>query len=154
MYRMYLDKRDNEVHEQLQARDTPASAPEAPRALEKRIYDGEIFCGCGWDLVPSDYDAAVANLESQFANWVNVDSGSYYAIQGAVVAFACNKGEGFWITASSYGVCIASVTDSCGEYVTGTYRQISGGDADIGCMQYSAGLDFCGDTENSPVDSC
>lgn len=156
MYRVYLDERGNEVHESVQARAAPESALEVPSGLEKRIEGGETFCGCGFDLVPSDCDAAVADIENQLGNGVYINVPSYYSIRGAVVAFVCVSSRNFEISGSDYSSYVSAVTDACGRYVAGTYLAIGDGadHADIGYMQYYSGLDFCANAEGSSWHSC
>ena len=44
-----------------------SAAPEADESLEKR-FAGQIWCGCGFTLVPGDCDAAVADLKTQLVS--------------------------------------------------------------------------------------
>jgi len=156
VYRVCLDGRGNEVHESLQARAAPESAPEAAPDMKKRVELGEIFCGCGFNLVPSDCDAAVADLENQLGNGVTIDFDSYYSIRGAVVAFVCSRSSDFPISGSDYSQYVSDVTSECGRYIAGTYFAVGDGadQADIGYMQYYSGLDFCAHAEGSSSHSC
>ncbi|KAH8689348.1 hypothetical protein BGW36DRAFT_433354 [Talaromyces proteolyticus] len=166
VYRMYLDEHGNEIHESI---STPAlkeiakassAAQDISDNVETRSNEVEYvesFCGCGFDLVHSDCDAAVASLEAQLGTGVLITELSYYAIKGAVVAFVCNRGYGFEINSDDYARGIGGVTSVCGRYVAGSLEGYSfddGGYADVGYMQYYAGLNFCEHAEGSGSSSC
>jgi hypothetical protein len=124
--------------------------------MKKRIEKGKIFCRCGCNLVPSDYDAAVTDLEKQLGNGVSITSGSYYSIRGAVVAFVCSRSRDFLISRFDYSQYVSDVTSVCGRYIAGTYLAVCDGadQADVGYMQYYSGLDFCAHAEGSSSHSC
>lgn len=157
---MHIDSRNTEIHTLLSTHaplpSPPASPLPSPSLTPRYVWPGEIFCGCGYNLDPPSCDAAVADLRSQLGSYSTIYQ-AYYSIRGPVVAFVCNLNPGFFVTDSDdYGGYIAVVTQQCGRYVAGTYFAFDEGEygADVGYMQYFAGLDFCGAAEGSSQNSC
>jgi hypothetical protein len=153
VYRAYVDERGNEVHESVKRAFTDAT-PTAP--IRRQSETGTTRCGCGFNLVPGDCDAAVADMENQLGGGVTFSDSAYYSIRGAVVAFACAKNGRFTINSSQFSDFVSDVTSACGRYVAGTWIDLTGGGdtGDVGYMQYSAGLDFCANAEGSNEPNC
>lgn len=162
VYRAYVDERGNEVHESVN-RAFPDATPAAPISVVQRDEDslaardfGQIYCGCGFDLVPGDCDAAVADIKNQLGGGATFSYRAYYSIRGAVVAFACARTYDYTITGDNYASFVSDVTSVCGRYVAGTFADYGQGylGADVGYMQYYSGLDFCAHAEGSSEHSC
>jgi hypothetical protein len=126
-------------------------------ALERR-GNGQTWCGCGIQMDQGSCDAAVADIENQFGNGNNVNSGqSFYSIRGSVVAFVCNRSSATYNSDGSFFALVASdITNTCGRYVPGSRDEGSNqfGQVIYGYMNYQNGLDFCHDSTNSGQSSC
>jgi hypothetical protein len=142
-------------------------------SLAKRIPDPntEYSCGCGFSLDHGNCDNAVNGLKNYLDQHAdpNFSTGCYdltlytatWTYVGNVVAFLCNPGTGVG-EPTYYGVCssdvtnsLAAVTNHCGLYIAGieaasAWLPFPDGSLELynpyytGYMQYSAGLDFCG----------
>ncbi|XEV07305.1 hypothetical protein FSHL1_012592 [Fusarium sambucinum] len=110
-----------------------------------------MWCGCGLSMDHGNCDTAVDMLKAQFFNsdgGVGELTQAWYSIWGDVVAFCCADGV-FPVMASRYADYLGRITDQCGWYVPGTFSPSSIGlsSVDCGYINYSPGLDFCGNAE-------
>jgi hypothetical protein len=157
LYEVYVDATGQEIHT-LVSTDLVTSSP-APPTLNTRQSSvnpqGDMDCGCGFYVDRGNCDIAVHTLE----NWAgNGNTAGYnnaeYVISNNVVAFICfgdhEGGVPDSVSASEMASEAQTITDQCGSYVAGTYRQWSWGAYDeffwwnYGYMQYFNGLNFCG----------
>ncbi|KAL6808686.1 hypothetical protein J3E69DRAFT_378303 [Trichoderma sp. SZMC 28015] len=127
----------------------------APRALEPR--DQGIYCGCGFNLDPSNCDAAVADLKTQLPGAHIYEGTSYYSIRGNVVAFVCvpYTDPGVWtdISPDQYGQALATITAHCGRYIAGA--MFTGYSIEyVGYAQWYDGYDFCKHATDSSSTHC
>lgn len=137
--------------------------------LEKRCSTipasgGEVWCGCTHPLVPSDCDAAVADLKNQVGSQpggiiLPKVGNAWYSIRGSVVAFQCPFTDQYLSALDVDKITneLATITNTCGRYIAGTIRAKVNGynqNYDLGYMQYTANLDFCGADENSAQHCC
>ncbi|KAJ8118084.1 hypothetical protein OPT61_g856 [Boeremia exigua] len=92
-------------------------------ALSKRFHD-QVWCGCGYNMVPGDCDAAVADLKTQLRPSIINPGLAYYSIRGRVVAFVCNRGSGNWLVfPQNLADSLATITNRCGWYIAGARQQ-------------------------------
>lgn len=126
-------------------------------------YPNIFHCGCGYYMDHGNCDAAVQDMKNQLGSGVTIPSGNaYYSIRGNAVAFVCTRAQltGHWVDAQIFSDAAATITTACGWYVAGTIQHGHWGssnaqwDEDLGYMQYTAGLNFCGNAEGSPASSC
>ena len=152
IYSVHLDSRGREIHKRVAVGDAAVNATGS--LLLPRVLPAEVFCGCQYNLNPSDCDAAVSALKNQVPNPTTITS-SYYSISGSVVVFACNITPQYVLDGPEITRALQGVTDICGLYIAGTYRlPVGQNSADIGYMIYTSGLDFCAHAEASAAHSC
>ncbi|CAF3617369.1 unnamed protein product [Fusarium graminearum] len=111
----------------------------------------DMWCGCGLSMNHGNCDTAVDMLKAQFDRsdgGVGEVTQAWYSIYGDVVAFCCAQGT-FPLFSSQYADYLGRITDRCGWYVPGTFSPSSIGFSAVDCgyMNYSPGLDFCGNAE-------
>ncbi|KAM0391475.1 hypothetical protein ACHAPZ_011296 [Fusarium culmorum] len=89
----------------------------------------DMWCGCGLSMNHGNCDNAVDMLKAQFDR--------------------SDGGVGEVTQACQYADFLARLTDRCGWYVPGTFSPSSIGISAVDCgyMNYSPGLDFCGNAE-------
>jgi hypothetical protein len=170
VYRAYYDKDGREVHELVQAfepgtvtlrRGTTDS--EEP-SLDKRLVDPDTSysCGCGWSLDHGNCDNSVTGLKNYLDQHPNgslcyllTTYTATYCYVNNVVTFLCSGSQEYGVCSSDVGNSLAAITKNCGWYIAGTEAAQAwvpnfDGSVDVeeayltGYMQYSAGLDFCG----------
>jgi hypothetical protein len=146
-YQVVTNTDGTEVHTKI-ANVTSSTPHDDGRALDRRDY-GEIWCGCGYFMTPSNCDAAVEDMKHQLDTQGAIGAHlSFYSIRNDVVAFACNRADrSFEMSGQRFAIGLEGITDWCGRYVAGSADI---GDYNLpvisGYMQYRSGLDFCGDS--------
>ncbi|CAI6330889.1 unnamed protein product [Periconia digitata] len=160
IYSAHLDAAGVEVHTKLREIPTPSVKKSLTRGLSRR-YEGQIFCGCGYNMDPGNCNAAVDSMKDGLRNEDGVFSYipghmAFYAIRNNVVAFACNRGDGSYpLGANSFGADLAEITRYCGLYIAGSYQRAPDYAALItGYMRYSDGDDFCAASTGSGAGNC
>ncbi|KAF2129192.1 hypothetical protein P153DRAFT_404235 [Dothidotthia symphoricarpi CBS 119687] len=157
VYATYTDDSGNEVHELIGKGVEVQSAESTIEARDNRTW--QTWCGCGIGLDHGNTDAAVQDLKNQIGpNQINQNNVNYYSIRGNVVAFSCIQEAWFTTSEASYLTnAFAEITSRCGWYIAGTAQLSPDGAADpsvVGYMQYSNGLNFCGNAASSNRASC
>ncbi|KAK3379661.1 hypothetical protein B0T24DRAFT_506133, partial [Lasiosphaeria ovina] len=115
-----------------------------------------LWCGCKLGIDHSDCDAAIRQHNGQILVPIGQ---AYYSIHESVVSFVCTPRSNSGITPvdePTVTFVYSFSTDNCGWYVPGTYKHgdLNVAPEDIGYMNYSPGLDFCGRAEASSADHC
>jgi len=106
---------------------TPALISRNPAsALQIRAdsFIKQTYCGCGFNVNPTNTDAALAMLHDVLiTDPVITGGGAYLALYGDVVAFICNYNaydlKNLWFGDNIYNA-VSYVTIACGKYVAGT----------------------------------
>ncbi|KZM18905.1 uncharacterized protein EKO05_0010399 [Ascochyta rabiei] len=129
--------------------------PDETSSLQKRGND-QVWCGCGYNMVSGDCDAAVADLKTQLRPSTINPGQAYYSIRGKVVAFACNRGNRNWtVFPQNLGDSLADITNKCGWYIAGA-KQTGNDDQALllGYQRWNGNDDFCGGARSSSQNHC
>ncbi|KAH8881821.1 hypothetical protein GQ53DRAFT_886778 [Thozetella sp. PMI_491] len=176
LYRVFRDSAGVEFHEYLGLNTTvdPQAGPYIQERQENTPFGVGVIttsCGCGYNLVHGDCDAAVQDLKNQVGGGTVIGwTAAYYSIRGAVVAFACNDdsyeadtdpndSDSGLASADQLTAAYSYITGQCGWYVAGSlvYYDLFPTNylfPQLGYMQYYDGVDFCGDAFNDPLTHC
>jgi hypothetical protein len=161
-YSAAYDANGQEVHTLITLAISRREAPSAAADVFERLVvrDGKIAkraaesrCKCDSKLDQGNTRDAVADLRTQVGNGVYINPTLfYYSIRGNVIAFVCN-GDGssqLKVWTDIINQSAAQITQSCGQYVTGSV----GGPSAYTVGYMASGGSFCDSQLSLPVDHC
>jgi hypothetical protein len=169
-YRAYYDEAGNEVHELVPAGSLNSASP--PPVLPNHRYSRarrqekvvartpiQTWCECDYTMNTADTNAANADLENQIISGTHQDiiwpGTAFYSIRNTAVAFVCNVDNMNAIVPKDIvSTSTKDISAACGLFYPGTSRIQYSQALDYGYMNYTTGLNFCHNAEQSGTHTC